>query len=277
MMIKCACKNCLSEGTVKTTAARRGERAVYMCAFHAESLLGYTTENTFRMGTEKVNPFTYGVELETSFSTEKARAEILLDGYLPTSDCTVNVEYKSPIYNGLNAVTKHAATFGNLIDAGELSIGDECGTHFHVGHKTMINAETMGYIRRFYNSLFVPLSREMESHPEATERLFGRNFGHWAQPINMGTCATEHTNFVNTQHTYSLEWRIVKFRNADQFMNAARCCKAMTEAVVNNFVEHFNDEPKDARRYPTIRDYRLHKAQVAAEKIVKIFKKYAGI
>lgn len=277
MMIRCACKNCLNMGTVKTTAARRGERAVYMCDFHANRLLGYSTENDFRHGTEKVNPFTYGVELETSFSTEKARAEILLDGYLPTSDCTVNVEYKSPIYQGMNALTKHAVTFGRLIDAGELKIGDECGTHTHIGHKTMINAETIGYIRRFYNSLFVPLSEAMERNPEATERLFGRGFTYYASPINMETYATEHVNFINVQHNNTLEFRLVKFVNADQYMNAVRCCKAITEAVVNNFVEHFNDEPKDARRYPTIREYRLHKAQVAAEKIVKIFKKYAGI
>jgi len=277
MMIRCACKNCLNMGTVKTTAARRGERAVYMCDFHANRLLGYSTENDFRHGTEKVNPFTYGVELETSFSTEKARAEILLDGYLPTSDCTVNVEYKSPIYQGMNALTKHAVTFGRLIDAGELKIGDECGTHTHIGHKNMINAETIGYIRRFYNSLFVPLSEAMERNPEATERLFGRGFTYYASPINMETYATEHVNFINVQHNNTLEFRLVKFVNADQYMNAVRCCKAITEAVVNNFVEHFNDEPKDARRYPTIRDYRLHKAQVAAEKIVKIFKKYAGI
>lgn len=277
MMIRCACKNCLNMGTVKTTAARRGERTVYMCDFHANRLLGYSTENDFHHGTEKVNPFTYGVELETSFSTDKARAEILLDGYLPTSDCTVNVEYKSPIYQGMNALTKHAVTFGRLIDAGELKIGDECGTHTHIGHKTMINAETIGYIRRFYNSLFVPLSEAMERNPEATERLFGRGFTYYASPINMETYATEHVNFINVQHNNTLEFRLVKFVNADQYMNAVRCCKAITEAVVNNFVAHFDDEPNDARRYPTIRDYRLHKARVAAEKIVKIFKKYAGI
>lgn len=277
MMIRCCCPNCMNPGTVRSTSFRRGERAVFMCEEHAHDMMSYSTKNNSTHGTEKVNPFTYGVELETSYSTEKARAEILQDGYIPTSDCTVDVEYKSPIYQGMNALTKHAVTFGRLIDAGELKIGDECGTHTHIGHKTMINPTTMEYIRRFYNSLFVPLSDEMKRNPEATERLFGRGFTYYAAPVNMESAATAHVNFINTQHGYTLEFRLVKFINADQYMNCVRCCKAITEAVVNNFVEHFNDEPNDARRYPTIRDYRLHKAQVAAEKIVKIFKKYAGI
>ena len=177
----------------------------------------------------------------------------------------------------MNAIVKHAKTIDNLIKSGDLIIGDECGTHTHVGHKTMINAETMQYIRRFYNSLFVPLSDMMMNNPEATEALFGRGFTYYASPINMSSEATAHVNFINTQHTYSLEFRLVKFVSYEQYVKVVHFCKDVTEAVVNNFVAHFNDEPKDARRYPTIRDYRLHKAQVAAEKIVKIFKKYAGI
>ena len=73
MMTRCCCFNCMNPGTVRTTSARRGERAVYMCDFHANRLLGYSTENDFRHGTEKVNPFTYGVELETSFSPRFCR------------------------------------------------------------------------------------------------------------------------------------------------------------------------------------------------------------
>ena len=277
MMNRCACFGCMNPGTVRTTSARRGERAVYMCDFHANNLLGYCTENTFRMGTEKVNPFTFGMENETSASTEKGRAEMLQDGFLPTSDCTVDVEYKSPIYNGMNAIVKHAATIGHLIDSGDIEINWRCGTHTHVGHRDLINAETMRYIRRFYHSLFVGLSDEMRAHPAETEALFGRDFGEWAQPIDKDSEPTEHRNFINTQHSYSLEFRIVKFANYEQYVKAVHFCKDVTEAVVNNFVAHFNDEPKDARRYPDMTAYRKHKAQVAGDKIVKIFRKYAGI
>ena len=49
----------------------------------------------------------------------------------------------------------------------------------------------------------------------------------------------------------------------------------MVQAIVTNFCEHFNDEPKDKRRYATKTAYRKHKAQTTAKKLVKIFEKYA--
>lgn len=271
----CAVPGCNSEGVVKASLFRRGNRSAFLCEFHATHMDVYSFENESRYGTVKVNPWTIGIELETSFTTPKARLEILQSEYVPTSDVTVDIEFKSPIYNGLNAVSKHAATFEALINSGDMRIGSNCGTHTHVGHKTMINAETMGYIRRFYHSLFLPLSDEMLAYPELVEKLFGRGFGEWCAPICEYTDATAHTNFVNTQHSYSLEFRIVKFVNAAQYMQAVKFCRDVANAVVANFLEHFNDSAIDARRYPTMTDYRKHKASVAAQKMVKLFHKYA--
>lgn len=271
----CACTTCQNEGMVKLDSFRRGGRSIYLCSFHAENLESYSFENELTYGTDKVNPWTFGQELETSFSTLKARVEIIQNGYVPTSDATVNVEYKSPIFQGLNAISKQSVTIERLINSGEMGIGLNCGTHTHVGHKTMINAETMGYIRRFYHSLFLPLSNEMRQNPELVEKLFGRGFGEWCMPISEYTDATAHTNFVNTQHTYSLEFRIVKFVNAAQYMQAVKFCRDVANAVVANFLEHFNDANIDSRRYPTMTDYRKHKASIAAQKMVKLFHKYA--
>jgi len=273
----CCCSECSDIGTVKVDAYRRGGRSAYMCAFHANRLYGYSHENDSTFGTDKVNPWTFGIELETSYSTPKSRAEILLNGYIPTSDCTVDVEYKSPIFKGLNAISKQSVTIERLMQAGELEINDDCGTHTHVGHRTMINAVTMGYIRRFYHSLFVALSDEMQANPEKVRKLFGRDFGHWARPINNNVSPTEHTNFINTQHDNTLEFRIVKFENAKQYMAAVKFCRAAAEAVVNNFVAHFNDNDFDTKRYSNATEYRKHKASVAAKKIVVQFHKYADM
>ena len=45
---------------------------------------------------------------------------------------------------------------------------------------------------------------------------------------------------------------------------------------MNNFFEHFNEREWDTTRYATITEYRKHKAQVAAQKIVKIYLKAIG-
>ena len=273
---KCACPECSSIGTHKVDLYRRGGRSAFLCDFHYGQEESYYTKNNETCGTKKVHPYTFGVELETSFTSEKAKLELLNDGFLPTHDGSIyGSEYKSCIYQGLNALSKHVTTIGRMIDEGEMRIGNECGTHTHVGNRDMINPETMEYVRRFYHSLFVELSDEMRINPAKVEKLFGRGFTYYASPIDSTSDPREHTNFINLQHGYTIEYRIVKFRNAKQYMAAVKFAQAATEAVVNNFIAHFNDNDFDTKRYPTIREYRKHKAQVASKKIVKLFHKFA--
>lgn len=274
--MKCMCKGCMNNGTVKVERVIRfGGRSGYICDFHSWWLANYSADNDTWIGTDKVTPFTFGSEFETSRSTATARAEMYLNSYMPSRDSTVDVEYKSPVYRGLNAFSKHMTTFDRLIREGEMEVGDNCGTHTHVGHLQLINATTIDYVRRYYHSLFLPLSREMESHPYENIRLFGRDFGEWACPINERTSPWEHTNFINLQHDVSFEWRINKFVTYEQYMKATKCVRDMTEAVVNNFIAHFTDHV--AGDLQGDKEYRKHKANIAAQKMVKIYKKYAGI
>lgn len=275
---KCMCKNCNNNGTIKVEIAKRGNRYGYMCEFHASRLEGYCTENDYRHGSRKVNGFTYSMELETSASTQKARGELLDFGFLPTSDSTVNVEYKSPIYEGLNAISKQLVSIEKLTQE-EMNIGNNCGTHFHVGHVDHINPATMEAIRRFYHSIFVPLSDCMKANPEKTTAFWGRSFNQygWACPINENSNPNEHTNFINMQHAWTIEFRLAKFQNASQYMNVVKFCRDVVNAVIENFVKHFHDSNIDASRYNNMTEYRKHKAQVTAKKIVKLYKKYAGI
>ena len=261
---------CNAVGRHAVKLAKRGMRNAFFCDYHFDNLEGYTAENMQEKGTEKKHGFTFATEFETSSSTKKARMELIDVGYVPTYDCTVDCEYKSPIYDGLNALSKHCATIDRLQNNGQLRIGHECGTHFHVGHKEHINAETMEYIRRFYHSLFIPLCEEMKKDSEKTAKFWGRDFTGYAQPIDRNTWPKEHENFINTQHNPTLEFRLCKFVTADQYMNCAKFCRDVVNAVINNFVLHFNDECENETAY------RTHKAQVTAQKIVKLYNKYTA-
>lgn len=274
----CMCNNCNRIGAVKVPIATRGNRNGWMCDFHARQLEGYTDENGFRKGNRKENGFTFSIELETSNSTMKARGELLNFGFIPTSDCTVSVEYKSPIYEGLNAISKQLVSIEKLNTENQLAIDSTCGTHFHVGHAEHINPQTMDYIRRFYHSIFVPLSDYMVAHPTETTAFWGRPFtnGSWATPITANTHATEHRNFINTEHPYTLEFRLAKFQNAQQYMQVVKFCRDTVNAVIENFIKHFNDSDIDSTRYANITEYRKHKAQVTANKIVKLYQKYTA-
>lgn len=279
----CMCKDCNSVGTVKVPIAKRGNRYGYMCDFHARRLEGYTVENDFRMGNRKKNGFTFSCEMEVSFVDTKARGELVDFGFKPTADCTVSAEFKSPIFEGLNALSKQCVSIEKLIQSGDIRIGSECGTHFHVGHADYINGETMRYLRRFNGSLFVPLSEAIMTDPVKAERFFGRRSNNWAEPVTMHDpsgdfpgCHMKHSAMFNLQHDYTVEFRQAKFVNAEQYMAVAKFARDCVNAIIENFIKHFNDTDFDRRRYETRTAYRKHKAQVAANKMVKLYEKYTA-
>lgn len=279
---RCMTKDCSGVGVVAVPIAKRGGRLGYYCE-HCARQRGYSVENNIRHGVRKNNGFTFSAELETSSSTQKARGELLDFGFIPTHDVTVNVEYKSPIYEGLNALSKQCVSIDKLIRDGEMSIGSECGTHFHVGHVDYINPTTMRYLRRFNGSLFVPLSNAIMADPAKAKRFFGRESNRWAQPVTMTDPSGNYDGFMmkheamfNLQHDHTIEFRQAKFVTAEQYMQVAKFAKDVANAIIENFIKHFNDVPTDTRRYPNKTSYRKHKAQMTAQKLVKLYEKYTA-
>lgn len=277
------CKDCRNVGTVKVDIAKRGGRHGFLCDFHARHLEGYTVENGYRSGERKAHGNTFSGEFEVSMATTKARGELADFGFKPTADCTVAAEFKSPIYEGLCALSKQCLSIEKLMAEGELRIGAECGTHFHVGHAEYINAETMRYLRRFNGSLFVPLSNAIMADPAKAERFFGRRSNHWAEPVTMADPSgnyegwrMKHEAMFNLQHDFTIEFRQAKFVNAAQYMAVAKFARDCVNAIIENFIKHFNDTNFDARRYASQREYRKHKADVTAGKLVKLYEKYTA-
>ena len=274
-MPRCQCPNCSAIGTHKYPVRRRGGNMAYLCDFHSRYLESYSTENNYRLGEQKANGFTYSIECETMRPEFQARLELLLAGYIPTSDCTVDVEFKSPIYEGLNAVKAYLPSIQWMLDENLIVIDENCGTHFHVGHHDYINSKYMNYIRRFYHSLFVPLSRALEENNSKATEIFGRNFGYWAQSINENTDADEHTNFINVQHDYTIEFRRAFFRNDKQYSRCADFCRKITEKVVNTFcVEVENLGLIEGQTLTVEQKACLKKAaDKAAKQMIKVFEK----
>lgn len=279
----CMYEGCSNIGTVKVPIAKRGNRYGYLCNHHATHLGNYTAENNNRCGCRKQNGFTFSTELEVSHATIKARGELVDFGFDPTYDCTVSAEYKSPIFEGLNALSKQCVSIEKLIASGDMRIGNECGTHFHVGHVDYINGTTMRYLRRFNGSLFVQLSNAIMADPEKSARFFGRRPNNWSEPVTMADPSGDydgsrmkHSAMFNLQHDYTIEFRQAKFVNAAQYMAVAKFARDCVNAIIENFIKHFNDTDFDHRRYASRTEYRKHKAQVAAQKMVKLYENYTA-
>ena len=271
------CTRCKREGNIndffRVDKNNRGQRGAYICPDCAEEMHDYSEKNREWRGSETVHPFTYSVELEVSYTDEKTISELYEYKFLPTEDPTVKVEYKSAIMRNLKSLAHLGKVLDKLIIGGHLEINDDCGTHFHVGHEDLINYQTMEYIEKYYHTLYVPLCKTMEAHPYETTRFWGRYLGGWAHKIDEYSYPTGHANFINIQHDDTIEYRLCKFRDSDQYMKVAKFCTKLTEIVCNNFVAHYNDRDFDKSRYSNIHAYRKHKAQVAAEKMVKAYLK----
>ena len=233
---RCSCENCNNIGVYPFPIRRRGGRNAFLCEYHLDNLFGYTFENPVWSGTEKAHGFTVSHELETMRPTHLARCELLVEQYFPTSDCTVDVEFKSPIYRGFNSIAAYASTVEYLKNRGEITIDYNCGTHTHVGHK-LINEVTMAYIRRFYHSLFLPLYAEWANDREKGCRLFGRYEGEWAEYMERAnSCEVEHSLAINVQHNPTIEFRQPRFQTAEQYIAVLHYLKKFSLTIVECFI-----------------------------------------
>lgn len=266
-----------------TAMPNRGGRVAYMCADCAIRNRYYHTSNNELQGKEKKNAVCVGWELETSFSDDYARNILFEYGMIPTNDSSLHgvrtCEYVTGIQQGLNIGSKMCVSIERLMQDGHLNINDSCGTHFHVSVDSMKDANGeqtyMGYIQRFYHSLFVPLANEMRANPEKTRALFGRYFTGYAQDISENSNPRDRYLFINVTNNSNIEFRLNRFVSAKQAQAVTKMEVEMVKCIVTNFCEHFMDAEWDTRRYEKRTAYRKHKAQVTANKLVKLFHKFA--
>lgn len=283
---------------VRTSSAKRGEGSSYICAECAATNDRYHATNDKIVGADKVNEVYCGIEYESSFSDEYARNAMFEYHFIPTHDSSLNsegngarygwydgnsCEYVSALMKGLNRASKFALTCDRLIAEGHLKVNESCGTHFHVSIDSMKDARGrkvyMSYIRRFCNSLFVPLTRELEHDPETCRKVFGRTLNSWARPITESTRFESHDDryhFINCLADNNIEFRLNRFTSGKQYQNLMKMEVEMVKCIVKNFCEPFQNAPTDTRRYPNKTALRRHNAKKTAEKLVKIYRKYSA-
>lgn len=76
-----------------------------------------------------------------------------------------------------------------------------------------------------------------------------------------------HTT-INLTNAETIEYRLPRFRTADQYRHCLKTCAALTKTVITNYVAYTIDPDADY--------YKLnHKADVTARKLVKVWRKYA--
>jgi hypothetical protein len=158
--------------------------------------------------------------------------ELIGYGFAPTSDCTVDCEFKVPICYSLSGVTKWLGGIQWLIENGHMKIDDNCGTHIHVSYYDRVNENGLPHVafdyrvlgqRDIYRGLFFKACEYIGNlSREKRIEYFGAGFRHYAQnPVNhcpwMDDYTRYHETIFNVQHSYSIEFRLPRFKTAEQF------------------------------------------------------------
>ena len=202
--------------------------SVYICNECARALQSYSFEGfNLQHGTQTNDDITIGCELETIGNSLDAKVYLIKYGFIPTADCTVDIEYKSPIYNNLSSLSKVAGMIEQLdknqnIDFSVNNI--HCGLHTHFGYK---NKDIQNYILPFYKELFNPLNDLIDSLTDTQKKaIFGSTYRHYAQSINTDR-PLKHENWINIQHNKTIEIRLFRFNDANQYIKGVKVFRAM--------------------------------------------------
>ena len=247
----------------------------YLCQECYNYQHSYSTENKIFKGKNlKGRENSISLEFEVSIFNKEPHQFLAQYGWLNTSDCTVQAEYKTPIYTGsLNSLVRIYKSIDKNFDIPKW--GEDYGTHTNVGHKDKINTQTIGYLRRFYHSLFIPLSNHLKANTNKTIQLWGRDFTYYANYIDKYSDPLAHTNFINLQHVTHVEFRLCRYINAHQFAICNKFCIEAVNCIITNFINHFNDLSLTTDTN-AIKIYRKKKADITANKLINLFEKYVA-
>lgn len=236
--VECGRLTCEAEGgkRVTTPAQRNG---VWVCCDHRgrKNLRGYCEENNTHIGSGNADNISISLELESMGASTHARAYLVGNKFIPTSDSTVDIEYKSPIYESEQPLAKiiGGIEYMDTNNSYKFKVNHaSCGIHTHFGF--IDNRYNFTRLYEDYEKLFSELDKIVRSlSHEEREQIFGRTWGTYNQPINFNY-PNEHTNWINIQHNYSLEIRMPRFVNAVQYMTFLKTFKKMFKALNTHYI-----------------------------------------
>lgn len=206
----------------------------YVC-LSCERRKSYSQANRIAVGRMGRLP-TFSVEFEVAapFGCPESvnQALVLLKhGFVRTYDGTVDDEYKSPIYCSVRAFRKPLA----VLDTLRHLVDERCGTHLHVGF------QATGVLYAVRQEVFGKLIGYMHGHEAQTIHFWGRTFS----PQAGANLQTEDRHVcINVGSRYpTIEFRLPRFRSADQYLAVVQFCRTATAFLNEEFSLNISRKP----------------------------------
>ena len=233
-----ACVVCGEKG-YNRVAIHGQNNGVYLCddcyngrlkPYHTTQRNGYTDSNGSRKTNDKIS---IGFELETNGHARDVLAHFCFLGFSVESDCTVDREFISPIYTSFSSISKVLGLVESYQNNPNIDfdvLRDNVGLHTHYGYN---NAPIDARIIANKKALFQPLADYINALPiEIQRKYFGRAF------VDCEYCVKEvsanHTSVFNFQHPNTIEFRLMKFSNAEQTAHTMKIMRAVLEICFKN-------------------------------------------
>lgn len=227
--VECGCYTSPETEGVRVSLPSQ-QRGVWLCRCHQDNnwLNSYSYENSRKVGTPTADGISISCELESMGTDNVSRAYLISNGFVATSDCTVDIEYKSPIYASLSSMAKVAGGIEYLHNNSDIDfdvINDEVGLHTHFGF--IDNRYPIHNLLPYFEELTRPLADVVENVLTGSEReaIFGSDFRYYADRMsypryreNYRDLLYTHENWINIQHDYSIEIRLFRFTSAENYM-----------------------------------------------------------
>ena len=236
---KCCVDGCNCEKAFNRVAVFGQNNGVYLCDYHYNGgKYSYHQRQDYLKhdGTRKTSDgVSIGFELESVGFDKDVYAWLAFNKYLPTADCTVTIEWISPIFTSFSGITKQLATieyFNNNPNYNFSVLNSRCGLHTHYGYK---NLPISANIRNNCKTIFQPLCDYIANLSiDNQRRFFGRALCDTSYcNERMYDCDT-HESMFNLQHTYTIEFRLLKFSNAENTVKMMKIIRAVLELLFKN-------------------------------------------
>lgn len=236
--VECGRMTCEDEGGIRVTIPSQ-KNGVWVCSDHRgkRNLRGYGDENDTRVGSGNADNISISVELESMGRSTHARAYLVKNKFMPTEDCTVDIEYKSPIYTSEQPLAKIIGGIEYMDKNRDyrFSVNNQnCGIHTHFGF--IDNSYNFQHLRYDYENLFKELADIVENlNYEQLNAIFGREFGDYNRKLRYSD-PTRHENWINIQHNYSIEIRMPRFDTAEKYMRFLKTFKKIFKALNTHYI-----------------------------------------
>lgn len=193
----------------------------------------YCTKNIIQIG--KQTQMSFSFEFETDYYCNELY-ELSKYGFIGCKDGSIDgSEWKSAIF--YNKKSFHAIC--RKLDKFRIYVGENCGTHLHVG------TPYKNKIFKYEHEIFEPILTELRNNRQKTERFWGRYFNEYClETIHHGN---RRNSFNTMSSVETLEFRLLKFVNSNQYIRAADFCIDTTR-YINYHIQREDFDYIDAKK-----------------------------